>query len=93
MPFLSTGLWRDLVNEREFKAGQADANLPVKFFAHNESGQSVGSSGERSVARIDFSERKRHRKTLSIRHARQRSDPGMVGFWTGLTDHFDFFGH
>ena len=48
MPFFSIGLWRDLVNARELKIA---ATLPVRFFAHNESGQSVGGTdgAERSV--------------------------------------------
>jgi hypothetical protein len=39
---ISTGLWRDLVNARELWLSTRTATLPIKFFAHNESGQIVG---------------------------------------------------
>ena len=34
MPFLSKGLWRDLVNARELKARNVDGNFALLSFSH-----------------------------------------------------------
>ena len=94
MPFLST---RTL--ERSGQRGGVEESdgrqVCLLGFSHtmNQVKVSAAPTGRAFGRRIDFSEQKRHRQKLSIRYARQRSDPGAVGFWTGLTDHFDFFGH